>query len=144
MQISQVDGDGYGFGPSIGIRSSFWTDRGRNQTVFAVRTPTAGGLPGPVANTICHTLSMSKITLYIVAFVAHDSTQLTFRHGDQLKSSIALGFSHWPNRIVTACSHDNCRQRRCCATCFNWSLYSSWLPAGGSIERLNDQYQCAQ
>jgi len=46
-----VDGYRSGVGPP-GVRGSgFWTVVERNRRVFAVQTRTAGGLPGPVANT---------------------------------------------------------------------------------------------
>jgi hypothetical protein len=50
-QNPQVDGSRYGFGPPGRSGSGFWTVMGPNRTVFPVQTRTAGGLPGPVANT---------------------------------------------------------------------------------------------
>jgi len=50
-QNPRVDGYGYGFGPPRSSGSGFWTGLEPNRTVFPVQTRTAGGLPGPVANT---------------------------------------------------------------------------------------------
>jgi len=50
-QNPRVDGYGYGFGPPRSSGSCFWTGLEPNRTVFPVQTRTAGGLPGPVANT---------------------------------------------------------------------------------------------
>jgi len=47
-----VDGYGAGFGPPRSCRSGIWTVLEPNQTVLPVQTRTAGGLPGPIANTI--------------------------------------------------------------------------------------------
>ena len=47
----RVDGYGSGFGPPRVSRLGFWSVLEPNQPVFAVQTRTAGGLPGPVANT---------------------------------------------------------------------------------------------
>jgi len=47
----RVDGYGSWFGPPRVSGSGFWTVLEPNRPVFAVQTPTAGGLPGPVANT---------------------------------------------------------------------------------------------
>jgi hypothetical protein len=48
-----VDGYGSGFGLPVCSQSGYWTSSEPNQIVLAVRTWTAGGLPGPgpVANT---------------------------------------------------------------------------------------------
>ena len=46
-----VDGYGAGFGPPRISGSGIWTVLEPNRTVFPVQTRTAGGLPGPVANT---------------------------------------------------------------------------------------------
>jgi len=63
-QNPQVDGYGSGFGPPRRCGSGFWTVLEPNQTGFPVRTRTAGGLPGPVANTATMTLfSISWIAL---------------------------------------------------------------------------------
>ena len=48
----------------------------------------------------------------IVASLADDRTQLTRRNGIRLNISIVFGFSHWPERIVAACSRDNYDHRR--------------------------------
>jgi hypothetical protein len=50
-QNPRVDGYGSGFGPPRCSGSGFWTGLEPNQIVLAVRTRTAGWLPGPVANT---------------------------------------------------------------------------------------------
>jgi len=50
-QNLRVDRYGSGFGPPRCSRSGFWTGLEPNWTVLAVRTQTAGGLPGPIANT---------------------------------------------------------------------------------------------
>jgi len=50
-QNPRVDRYGSGFGPPSRCRSGFWTVPEPNRTVFPVRTPTAAGLPRPVANT---------------------------------------------------------------------------------------------
>jgi len=50
-QNPRVDGYGSGFGPPRRCGSGFWTVLEPNRNVFPVRTRTAGGLPGPVANT---------------------------------------------------------------------------------------------
>jgi hypothetical protein len=50
-QNPRVAGYGSGFGPPRRCGSGFWTVLAQNRTVFPVRTRTAGGLPGPVANT---------------------------------------------------------------------------------------------
>ena len=50
-QNARVDGYGYGFGPPRNSGSGFWTGLEPNRTIFPVQTKTAGGLPGPVANT---------------------------------------------------------------------------------------------
>ena len=47
----QVNGYGARFGPPKGSGSGFWTVLEPNRTVVLVQTWTAGGLPGPVANT---------------------------------------------------------------------------------------------
>jgi hypothetical protein len=47
----RVDGYGSGFGPPRVCGSGFWPVLEPNRPVFAVQTRTAGGLPGPVANT---------------------------------------------------------------------------------------------
>jgi len=47
----RVDGYGSGFGPPRVYGSGFWPVLEPNRPVFAVQTWTAGGLPGPVANT---------------------------------------------------------------------------------------------
>jgi len=46
----QVDGYGSRFGPPRVCGSGFWPVLEPNRPVFAVQTRTAGGLPGPVAN----------------------------------------------------------------------------------------------
>jgi len=51
QQNPRVDGYGSGFGPPRCSGSGFWTGLEPNRTVLAVRTWTAGGLPGPVAIT---------------------------------------------------------------------------------------------
>ena len=48
---TRVDGYGSGFGLPRVSRSGFWPGLEPNRPVFAVQTRTAGGLPGPVANT---------------------------------------------------------------------------------------------
>jgi len=50
-QNQWVDGYGSGFGPPRCSGSGFWTSLEPNWTVLAVRSRTAGGLPGPVAYT---------------------------------------------------------------------------------------------
>jgi len=50
-QTQQVDRYGPGFGPPRRCGSGFWTVPEPTQTVVLVQTRTAGGLPGPVANT---------------------------------------------------------------------------------------------
>jgi len=50
-QNLRVDGYGSGFCQPRCSGSGFWTGFEPNRTVVAVRTRTAGGLPGPVANT---------------------------------------------------------------------------------------------
>jgi len=47
----RVDGYGSRFGPPRVCGSGFWPVLEPNRPVFAVQTRTAGGLPGPVANT---------------------------------------------------------------------------------------------
>jgi len=47
----RVDGYRSGFGPPGVRESGFWTGLELNRPVFAVQTLTAGGLPGPIANT---------------------------------------------------------------------------------------------
>jgi len=47
----RVDRYGSGFGPPRRCGSDFWTVLEPNRTVYPVQTRTAGGLPGPVANT---------------------------------------------------------------------------------------------
>jgi len=47
----RVDGYGSGFGTPRVCGSGFWPVLEPNRPVFAVQTRTAGGLPGPVANT---------------------------------------------------------------------------------------------
>jgi hypothetical protein len=46
-----VDGYGSGFCPPRVSGSGFWPGLEANRPVFAVQTRTAGGLPGPIANT---------------------------------------------------------------------------------------------
>jgi hypothetical protein len=60
-QTPQVDGYGSAFGPPRCSWSGFWMDLELNRTILAVRTRTAGRLPGPIANTrydreyvVCH------------------------------------------------------------------------------------------
>jgi len=65
-QNPRVDGYGYGFGPPRSSGSGFWTGLEPNQTVFPVQTGTAGGLPGPVANTIRHH-SLQVVHLYVLS-----------------------------------------------------------------------------
>jgi len=50
-QNPRVEGYGYGFSPPRYSGSGFWTGLELNRTIFPVQTRTAGGLPGPVANT---------------------------------------------------------------------------------------------
>jgi len=50
-QNPQVGGYMSGFGPPRRCGSGFWTVLEPNETVFLVRTRTAGGFPGPVAYT---------------------------------------------------------------------------------------------
>jgi len=50
-QNQWVTGYGYGFGPQRSCGSGFWTVLEPNRTLYPVQTRTAGGLPGPVANT---------------------------------------------------------------------------------------------
>jgi len=47
----RVDGYGSGFCPPRVCGSGFWTVLEPHRPVFAVQTRTAGGLPGPIANT---------------------------------------------------------------------------------------------
>jgi len=54
----RVDRYGTGFGLTRVSGSGFWTGLEPNQPVFAVQTRTAGGLPGPVANTSPCTISV--------------------------------------------------------------------------------------
>jgi len=51
-QNPRVDGYGSGFGPTRRCVSDFWTVLEPKRTVFPVSTRTAGGLPGPIADTI--------------------------------------------------------------------------------------------
>jgi len=51
-QNSRVDGYRSGFGPPRRCGLGFWMVQKPNQSVFPVRSRTAGGLPGPVPNTI--------------------------------------------------------------------------------------------
>ena len=51
QQNPGVDGYAYEFGPARISRSDFWPGLEPNQTIFPVQTRTAGGLPGPIANT---------------------------------------------------------------------------------------------
>jgi hypothetical protein len=58
-QNPRVDRYGSGFGPPRVYGSGVWMVLKPNRPVFAVQTRTAGGLPGPVANTIkneCNTM----------------------------------------------------------------------------------------
>jgi len=65
-QNLRVDGYGSRFGPPRCSGSGFWMGLEPNRTVLAVRTRTAGGLPGPVANSNRVTVSFaSKSRLYI-------------------------------------------------------------------------------
>jgi len=57
-QNLQVDRYGSGFGPPRRCGLGFWRVLEAHRTVFTVRTQTAGGQPGPVANTISELLSM--------------------------------------------------------------------------------------
>ena len=50
-QNPRVDGYRSGLDPTRLCRSGFWTVEEPNQTIFPVRTWTAGGLPGPVIYT---------------------------------------------------------------------------------------------
>jgi len=59
----RVDGYGSGFGLPRCNRSRFWTGLEPNRTVLAVWTRTAGGLPGPVANTRCTTARNGSLYL---------------------------------------------------------------------------------
>jgi hypothetical protein len=55
----QVDGYGFRSGPARVSGSGFWPGLEPNRPVVAVQTRTAGGLPGPVANTINkHTMAL--------------------------------------------------------------------------------------
>jgi len=56
----QIDRYGSRFGPRWRSRSGFWTVLEPNGTSILIRTRTAGGLPGPVANTTHSTLSTQK------------------------------------------------------------------------------------
>ena len=56
----RVDRYGSRFGTPICSRSGFWMGLEPNRTVLAVQTRTAGGLPGPVANTRVGWLSELK------------------------------------------------------------------------------------
>jgi len=50
-QNPRVDGYGSGFASPSRSMSCFWTVLEPNRTILVVRNRTAGGLPGPVANT---------------------------------------------------------------------------------------------
>ena len=50
-QTPQVDGYQHGFGLPRSCGSGLWMVLEPNRTVYLVQTRTAGGLPGPVANT---------------------------------------------------------------------------------------------
>jgi len=52
-QNPQLDGCGSRFGPPTVSRSGVWMGLEPNWPIYAVQTPTAGRLPGPVANTTC-------------------------------------------------------------------------------------------
>ena len=52
-QNPRVDGYGYVFGPPRSCGLGCWMVLEPNRTVYPVQTRTAGGLPGPVANTTC-------------------------------------------------------------------------------------------
>ena len=87
-----VDGYGSGFGPPRVSGSGFWPVREPNRQVFAVQTRTAGGLPGPVAN-----------TQYVSA------SRLSFM--DDL-AWVATGSSF--NQVVT-------KLEECAAKCIEWA-----------------------
>jgi len=65
-----VDGYGSGFGPARSSASGFWTGLEPNRTVSPVQTRTAGGSPGPVANTTyTHHQNDTCVTLFAGAAV---------------------------------------------------------------------------
>jgi len=99
QQNLQFDMNQSGFGLPTGSGSGFWTALDPIQTVFPVRTRTAGGLPGPVANTIS--------TKYIKA-------HLVYPH--------LSGFSYNPS------SHTNSTTRLMCSiSAFSVLLYINQL-----------------
>jgi len=72
-----------GFGPPTVSRLGFWTGLEPNRPVFAVQTRTAGGLPGPVANTKsgCNPAnrilsSLSVLRIHPVVWFWHDTSKL--------------------------------------------------------------------
>jgi len=62
-QDPQVDEYGSGFGPPRCSGSGYWTGLEPNRTVSAVRTRTAGGSPGPVANTTLPVYCTSSLSI---------------------------------------------------------------------------------
>jgi len=66
-QNSRVDWYGAGFGPPRSSRSGFCTVQEPNRTVFPAQARTAGGLPGPIANSTYMT-SLTNILLLNVVF----------------------------------------------------------------------------
>jgi hypothetical protein len=73
---SPVGGFGSEFGPPRCSGSGFCTALEPNQTIFAVRIWTAGGLPGPIANT---TLTLSHPGLTTVGSPELPSTSCQFK-----------------------------------------------------------------
>ena len=89
-QNPRVDGYGSGFGPPRVCGSDFWTVLEPNRPVFAVQTRTAGGLPGPVANTSCrvwmitthrqngwHKVGRSGTTMQFMSPAVSDTAMMT-------------------------------------------------------------------
>jgi len=67
QQNPQIDRYGYGFCLAKSSWSGFWIDLERNWTGFLVQTWTAGGLPGPIGNTVSQSWKQCFETLvYLV------------------------------------------------------------------------------
>jgi len=80
----------------------------------------------------------------IVASMADDCMQLTCRNCIGLNITIVFSFSHWLSWIFLPCCCDNCHHLQCGTLYTSWSLNSTSLHSGGSIERRNDTYTCMQ
>jgi len=133
LQNPRVDGYGYGFGPPRSSGSGFWTGLEPNRTVFPVQTRTAGGLPGPVANTtLLHSKSPLKLTIRLPPSAVHIwcwQMDLHWRITDTAPTGGVCGWQQHPDDNVGV-SHINTGNRPCKDSQF-WPPMNQFHPPPG-------------